>query len=163
MHSPQLRHRARQRSGFTTAELLIVIIIMGVVSALAIPRLTVIRDRNGIDSARSQLESTVTSARSAARQRSMPSVVQLSGSVLSSWTYSPTTGDTVWLVRPSDLGAATGVDITTTDKAATINFDTRGFADRADSVRVWRITIGERSDSVCIGPLGHLYKRNCEQ
>ena len=108
------------------------IIIMGVVSALAIPRLTVIRDRNGIDSARS-------------------------------WTYSPTTGDTVWLVRPSDLGAATGVDITTTDKAATINFDTRGFADRADSVRVWRITIGERSDSVCIGPLGHLYKRNCEQ
>lgn len=158
------RRRSQYRTGFTITELLIVIIIMGVVAGMAIPKLAIIRDRNGIESAREQLASTLVAARSAARQRGMPSAVRLEGDVLSAWTFSPTKPDTVWLVRPSDLHSASNVRLSVARSSdALIRFDTRGFADRADSVRVWRIQIGTRQDSLCIGPLGHLYKRNCAQ
>jgi prepilin-type N-terminal cleavage/methylation domain-containing protein len=164
MATPQRSPASRPRPGFSAAELLIVIVIMGVLAAVAIPKLTAVKDRNGVESVREQLVSTVTVARSAARQRSMRSAVRIDGNTLSAWTFSPTTGDTVWLVQPSDLNAESGVHIETADAgSALIEFDTRGFANRADSVRVWRLRAGTRVDSVCIGPLGHLYKRNCQQ
>ena len=137
---------------------------MGLLAALAIPKFTAVRERNGVESVREQLASTVSFARSAARQRSTRAGVLIDGNTLSSWTFSPTTGDTVWLVRPTDLSTQSGVTIETSSAgAALIDFDTRGFANRADSVRVWRLRSGSRTDSLCIGPLGHLYKRNCQQ
>lgn len=156
--------RSPSRLGFSTAELMMVVVIMGTLAGMAIPKLSVLRDRNAIESVREQLAATVVAARSAARQRSVPSAVRLSGNVLSAWTFSPTTGDTVWLVRPGDISEESGASMSVNKpEDALIRFDTRGFANRADSVRVWRITIGARKDSVCIGPLGHLYKRNCAQ
>lgn len=143
---------------------MIVIVLIGLVAVIGIPKLAVLRDRNAIESAREQLASTLVTAKSGARQRGMPAHVLLSGNVLSAWTYSPTSGDTVWLVQPTDLQATTGVTVTVgVPEDSLISFDTRGFANRVDYVRVWGVGIGARKDSICIGPLGTLYKRNCTQ
>ena len=149
--------------GFTTLELLVVIVIMALLAGLAVPRFARVRERNAIESAREQLTSTVAAASSAARQRGTVAAVFLDGNVLSAVTISPTTGDSVWLLRPSNLNTSTGVTLSADPVDAVIHFDSRGFANRTESDRVWHIALGEHRDSVCIGSLGHIYSRNCTQ
>lgn len=60
---------AMRRLGFTLLELVLVLMLVGVLLALAVPRLSALRDRSAVGSAMSELGTSFSTAREAAMSR----------------------------------------------------------------------------------------------
>lgn len=145
-----------RRAGFTFIEILIVMIIIGVVAAIGIPRVRGAVQSQNVRSARAAVATMVAKARAAAVERGCRSSVQLR-STGQAWVTS---------CRKTQIGGGAtldtlgGVDqvaarfsVTMTPSRDSIRFDPRGL--NVDYTQtIVRFSSGSSSDSVVINQLG---------
>lgn len=147
----------------TFPELLVVMALVGILTAIAGPRMVAFRERSAMRSTRLEIAAAVEAARSAALQKGRPARLVASGDSLVAAVQ--TTGGGGWLavlVVPS-VRATHGATLAFGDPRDTLlTFDARGLA----SPRLARtarlvVTKGTRRDSVCVSNIGLLLPRGC--
>lgn len=142
-----------RRAGVSLTELLIVVAIVGILVALASPRIRRSFLRNEVINARNTVANLYTTARLTAVQTSRRVVLKRAGDVvhIAAWPRLDGTGgalarDTIRLV---DLLAQYGAELAATPDSILI--DPKGFG---GSSLVWRVSRMEFSDSVLVNNLG---------
>ena len=115
-----------ERDGFTIIELLVVIIIIGVLTGIALPKLTSAAQKSNIRSTRIELASMVTRARAAAIQRGCVDSLHISTANATAWvTACKVVGTGRDTVGPVDLvGKRFGVTLSTSK--TDYGYDPRG-------------------------------------
>lgn len=148
----------RSRAGFTVLEILIVMIIIGVVAAVAIPRLRGSREQLGVRSSRAAVTTLVAKARGSAVQRGCPATLHLRspGRVWVTVCRLRAVGGTLDTVGTiEDL--AVRYDITMASTVDSVRFDPRGINAMMVPVTV-RFTAGTISDSVRVNAVGKVVR-----
>lgn len=144
-----------RRAGFTLIEILMVMLIAGMVLAFALPRFGALRESGRMNAARTQMVSTVTTARSAAVQNGRPARWIRNGNQIQVVAMNAA-GVFANVIPPVSFDAAYRVDLNST--MDTITYDARGMA----NVPTGRIYIrGARVDSVCVTRLGAVLLKGC--
>ena len=163
------RPRAVVPRGVSLAELLVTIVIVGIVSSLAMPSMSRLRNTMALRSVRQEITATYDAARSAALQRGRAARLIVRGNsvlaVADTAAAGQATSGTYTVLAPQRFDAAYGVTLTSAITADTlIAFDGRGFAypRLGHTVRLV-MTKGTARDSVCITNLGQLLRTGCLQ
>ena len=141
----------RNRSGFTAIEMALVTTIMGLVTAIAYPRLASVRDQGALESARRHVITQLAGARASAIQRGQAVRLRTVGS--SVWLTTEIGGAQTAISPTSELEITFGVRLTASHDP--VIFDSRGYA---TSLPVTGATFvlerGALRDSVCITQIG---------
>ncbi len=157
-------HRSRRR-GFSLVELLIVVVIVGVLAMMAVPKMNAAVNARSVTSARARVESMIATARAGAIHKGRESLFATSGTWISAWTKHPTTGAWENLVPWQQLDLLyPGVSLSFGGSGwSHVWYDKRGVAySKPPSTTVFRITrSGVASDSVCVTRLGQILPRAC--
>lgn len=155
--------RQAKRRAYTLAEVLIVVAIMGILAAVAMPRLGRIRDRGQMASATTRFTRGVMAARQASIQRGKRSYFKHSGSKI--WVTIDTTGnatDSVIVTSTLSLLDLYGVEVTAPTGVTAIEYDPRGIATQADKKVFHFKHLGSGDlDSLCVSRLGNTIREKC--
>ena len=145
------------RYGFTMTEMLMVLIIFGVVTALAVPKFNLLRNSGKLSAAKTHLMSSLTTARASAIQNGYGSRWLLNGNDV---TVSARTaaGAYTALSAPASFVDRYGVTVAATQ--GEILFDPRGIATNLTSTNKIYVT-GTTRDSVCVTRLGVVLRTGC--
>ena len=145
----------KNRSGFTLAEILIVMVIMGIVAMMSLPKIGHMNDRNQMRSAKDGISAKLAAARAAAIATGRQSKFYVEGDSMRMTTFSGATetakGATVYLSRQ--------FGVTVLSPNISIAFDGRGMTSNAGNiVKFKRNAI---VDSLCISPIGLVNRHGC--
>jgi len=150
-----MRNRAEQ--GFSFIEMLVVMILIGIIASLAIPRLRGSLEKQNIRSAKALTSTLVATARSVAVQRGCSATLNM-------------TSDSIWVtacgVNPVAASVQVGTkklvgeefNVTLNPSAASIVFDPRGIQTSFTSTTVRFIGANYR-DSVMINQVGKVVRQ----
>ena len=155
-----------KRSGFSLVEMVLVIVVIGLASMIAIPRLRNATDRANVRGARGELMDLVTKARATAVARGCTATFNMTtGIAAKAWVTTCKTSDvgvgatldTVWIV--DSLAVRWKVDVTS--DVATISFDRRGLRTLPYVVSTMRAQSTSSSviDSIQVNPVGKVLGR----
>jgi prepilin-type N-terminal cleavage/methylation domain-containing protein len=148
---------ASRRRGFTLLELMVVIIIVGVVTAIALPKIYTIRDKAAVRSARQQAQSYLMLARATAIRKSQYAWMRVSGQTISVYTPSPAGGTTVTRMGGTIFFNSTKVTMAGEPAFASpdsIMYDLRGMASNRAATQKITFTRNSARDSLCVSRLG---------
>lgn len=152
---------SRNRTGFTLVELMIVIVMIGILLALAMPKLNKVDAQAGTGSASQAIAAQLATARAAAIASGYKSKLTLTGSAISIAT-SDSLGTYAQLGTSIDL-ADFGVTVTAAPKSE-VEFDPRGFATGISSIQRFIVdagTTGVPRDTVCVARIGLVMPNGC--
>lgn len=152
----------RRRSGITIAEMLVVIVIIGIVTAVAVPRLADAKNQAQLTGAVTRFTRAVMTARQAAIQRGKTSYFRHDNSRF--WVVVDTTGnlDTVIIMPRYDLAAEYGVSVTAPAGVTSIQYDPRGVATQPNrQIFAFKHIVSTTVDSLCVSRLGNTIRQRC--
>jgi prepilin-type N-terminal cleavage/methylation domain-containing protein len=153
-----------RRNGFSLIEMLIVVVILGIMTAVVYPRVSQVLAKNDLRSARTTLANKFATARAVAMQRSRSASVNFNGNnvaVTAGPRTVPVAGSTVDTIGGvQNLNTLYGVTVTA--PVASVNYDPRGFAGGPSGLGGALVTFvvsrsGKR-DSVSLDYLGRVTK-----
>lgn len=122
-------------------------VVMGILAAVAMPKLTGIRRNAAVRSAKQQVGAYLATARSAAIRRGRPTTFHIDGNTI--WITSERPGTPIDTVaRPIPLDSEYAVTLSAI--VNTVRFDARGFPTNLAGRQVFGVAAGGFSDSVCI-------------
>ncbi len=151
--------RMRSRKGVTMIELLTVLVIVGIVFVLGLPRLDSLVEVNAVRAAKRQFQSYIVVARAAAIRRSTAAAFKVAGSTM--WVTSTSSTGTVSTIRDSIALASTQkVSVTVSGGATTdsLVFNSRGLESSPNASRTYIFSRGSSKDSICVTRLGMIAK-----
>lgn len=149
----------RPRAGYTLAELMIVVLIMGIMASLLVKPVVKVFGASARRSARREAVAYLFRARTIAIQQSRTSQLVRSGNTLKIRVDS--SGTMVRLGTVRDLGVAYGVTLTTSPSGAdTTKFDPRGFRLNTTTPKII-VTRDAVADTVCATGLGKIMTGSC--
>jgi prepilin-type N-terminal cleavage/methylation domain-containing protein len=155
--------RFRSRSGFTLAELFIAISIVGILTAMSLPRMSRLRNQAQLSNAMTRFTRAIMATRQAAIQRGKHSFFKNDNSVIS--VVVDTVGDRssdVVITRPLDLTNEYRVQVTVPSGMTEIEYDPRGVSTQATKqVFVFVHTPSGTTDSLCVSKLGNTIRSRC--
>lgn len=146
----------RNRAGFTMIEMLIVMVIFAVLTAVALPKLGKSRNLSNVSSAKTQIAMMLSTAKGAAVSRGSNAIMRRTGNTI--WVSGTTTADTI--VRPQALGTLYGVTISVPTGSDSVLFDARGMAQLSTQTR-FVITRQTKIDTVCVTRGGAIMQKGC--
>ena len=153
-------NRSSLLAGFTLAEILIVIAIIGIMTTISLPRLGKLRDKSELSSGMVRFTRGVMAARQAAIQRGKRSFFRHKNNSI--WVIVDTTEtDSVIVVSPTSLLDLYGVTVYEPSGLASIGYDPRGVSTQP-SQQMFRFK--HRSnivDSLCVSRLGNTIRAKC--
>ncbi len=151
------------RRAFTLIEMLLVVVIVGVIMALAVPKFTVVREQSTVRSSRLMLASAFSAARSAAVQKGQPSTLMINESVVHVTVLSGLGRQPVTVLGPMRFDAsAGGAALTPLDGVTKVTYDPRGMITPAlDGIIRFEVATGNASDTLCVSASGHIMPRDC--
>lgn len=151
---------ARLHAGFTLAEILIVIAIIGIMTTISLPRLGKLRDKSELQASMVRFTRGVMAARQAAIQRGKRSFFRHKNNSI--WVIVDTTStDSVIVVSPTSLLDLYGVQVYEPTGLASIGYDPRGVSTQPTQ-QMFRFK--HRSnivDSLCVSRLGNTIRAKC--
>jgi prepilin-type N-terminal cleavage/methylation domain-containing protein len=155
--------RLHPKFGYTLAELLIVVAIMGIVTAISVPRLGKIRDQAQLQGATTRFTRAVFAARQAAIQRGKHAFFKHESNAIMVYVDTVGDGSQSIIITPSlDLTTQYGVTVESPSGTTLIEYDPRGIAAQAaKKVFKFKHTASARQDSLCISKLGNTIREKC--
>ena len=151
------------RLGYSLAEVLIVISIIGIVTATAVPRLAKAKNQAQLTGAVTRFTRAVMTARQAAIQRGKTAYFRHSNNKF--WVIVDTTGslsDSVIITAPYDLNAEYGVTVTAPSGVTSIQYDPRGVSTQTTKqIFAFKHAVSATVDSLCISRLGNTIRDRC--
>ena len=161
--SPRIAKAMRVPLGYTLAEMLTVIAIIGIVMALAVPRLTHIRDQAQLAGATTRFTRAVMAARQAAIQRGQHAYFKNNNGTL--WVIVDTTGvnsDSVVIMPALSLNTTYGVNVVSPSGLTSIEYDPRGVSAQASKQTfAFQHVSSGMVDSLCVSKLGNTIRDRC--
>lgn len=153
----------RARSGFSLIEMMVVLVVAGIVMAIAFPKTKTLRDMSSVRSAKQQFGSYMSTTRAAAIRQSLQSQFTIASNAITS-TVTQADGTTLTLGRAVALNDQFGVAVTRSGSTANdvVTYDPRGFAQGLGGSLVYVFTKNSSKDSLCITKLG-MIARVCGQ
>jgi prepilin-type N-terminal cleavage/methylation domain-containing protein len=152
----------RSRQGYSLAEVLIVIAIIGIVSGLALPKLARMRDKTKVYAATERFTRSIFAARQSAIQRGKHAYFKSKSNKI--WVIVDTTGtnaDSVIVNRELDMSETYGVTVTPSTLVS-IEYDPRGIATQASKQSFgFTHTASGYVDSLCVSKLGNTIRDRC--
>jgi Tfp pilus assembly protein FimT len=142
--------------------MLIVVVIMGTLTMISLPKFAGLQEASRLRSARQEIEAAIATARAAAVQKGRTATLTINGNSLRVTVTSASGGTQVVVIPPMPLDTVYGVTLATTNPS--ITFDMRGFISprlTGSGPWVYRLAGTSRRDSVCITAVGQLMKRGC--
>ncbi len=143
--------------GFSTLELLIVVVLLGVLASITAPKLSAVGSTLAVHAARQEVAAGLAAARAAAINRGQQVSFVRSGNTVGVFIVSA--GTTVTLGQVRDLQALHGVDVQASRNV--IRFDARGIAIGLDPVETIVVSRSGTRDSVCVLRLGKVSRTDC--
>jgi prepilin-type N-terminal cleavage/methylation domain-containing protein len=144
----------RNQRGLTLMEILLVIVLIGLMSAFAIPKLSDAMNGQNVQSARAAFVGMYAQARSTAIQRGGSATLTLAGNVLRIQSKNPITGVTEAVGNSVDLNGRYGVTVSSTPSNTWI-FDPRGIGTAASQSSV-TITKSTHSTTIVMSAAGRV-------
>ena len=147
-----------RRSGFTTIEMVIVVVLIGIIAMIGFPKISRTLDKTNLRSARDAVGTLAGTARAAAIQRGCRGVLHFTANTVWVTTACPIKVDTVSGVH--DLYAR--FKVTMTASRDSVQYDPRGLSlDGFPSYTVARLTGSSTTnqDSVMINSLGKVVRQ----
>lgn len=151
-----------RRAGYSLAEMLTVVSIIGILATFSLPKLGRLRDKAKVQTATSRFTRAVMAARQAAIQRGKRAYFKTNNS--SVWVIVDTTGsntDSVLISKAFSLSSEYGVNVTPTGLIS-IEYDPRGVSTQA-AAQVFAFTHATSGfvDSLCVSRLGNTIRERC--
>jgi len=152
-----MRNRVRRPvpAGFTLVELMIVVIIIGIMTAYALPRAGKIYDRTMVRGARGAITNLYNASRAAARASNHTMVLRRTGNVMTIEQQAFGSTSTTITGGYKDLGSQYKV---TLSGPATILVNSRGMLTSSGTTYTWVITRNGYSDSVMVDSYGRVLR-----
>lgn len=151
----------RSRQGYTITEMMIVVVIVGMLTMISLPKFSGLVERNKLTAAREEIAAAIATARAAAVQKGRTATVVFSGNRMWVTVVTSNSGTTTTVVPVKSLMTLYSVSIAASPDTS-VTFDMRGFANpRLASTGKFLITKGARRDSVCITTAGQIMPRGC--
>jgi len=144
-----------QRRGFTLIEILVVIGLIGLLAAIAMPRISQTLVNTNVKSGRAAVISAHGLARATAIQRGITSELVFSGNTLVVLSENPVTRAVDTIGAPNNLYDRYGVTVTTTRD--TLTFDPNGIGADGGATKVV-VTRGAYTQSIEINAVGRVIK-----
>jgi len=144
------------RKGFTLIEALIVIVIVGVLLSVTVPRYGVMTSAMGVRSANQTIGAMLAQGRATAIRTDQTVLVVRTGNVISLVGVNGT-GSTI--ISQQDLGSQ--FNVTVSASRDTVTYDSRGMVTGNSSTLKFVVTNGSTRDSVCLMALGKVTRTGC--
>jgi len=157
-----LRSKAT-RPGYSLAEMLIVVAIIGILTTFSLPKLGKLRDQSKLSNATSRFTRAIMAARQAAIQRGKRAYFKTNNNDL--WVIVDTTGtnsDSVIITSALNLSTLYGVTVNSPTGLVSIEYDPRGVSTLATKqIFEFKHTSSGRIDSLCVSRLGNTIRERC--
>lgn len=151
------------RRGFTLAEVLMVVVIMGILFVITVPKVTELKARTTLRASRETLSSAFATARAVALQKGKRSTLSLSGNTVGVTVLSGLTNTVTPVIRPLLFSSTYGTTVAAIgDAPTTMAFDARGLVTPVRAtIAKYRISLGSFADTVCVSGAGVVLRRGC--
>ena len=157
-----MRRRLHSQPGYSLAEVIIVIVIIGIIAAMSLPKLSRMRDKTKVYAATERFTRSVFAARQAAIQRGKHAYFKSQSNKI--WVIVDTTGtnsDSVIVNTPLDMSVTYGVTVSPSTLVS-IEYDPRGIATQSQKqVFGFVHTASGYVDSLCVSKLGNTIRDRC--
>jgi len=145
-----------KRSGFTTIEMVIVVVLIGLIAAIGFPKIRQALDKTNVRSARAAVSTLAVTARAAAIQRGCPAVVHFVATNGTVWVTTNCVAKVDTVSGVQQLG--TRFNVTMTASRDSLRFDPRGLSldnlGTTSTVITFTGAVASNTDSTVINPLG---------
>jgi len=154
--------RKTGKAGFSLAELLVVIVIIGILSGVSLPRMANLRNSTRLHTAMAHFQRSVMAARQSAIQRGKRGYFKTNNN--SVWVTLDTTGnntDSVIVTAARNLSTEYGVTVSPAGLIS-VAYDPRGIATQsAKKTFIFTHTTSGMMDSLCVSKLGNTIRDRC--
>jgi prepilin-type N-terminal cleavage/methylation domain-containing protein len=148
---------ARSRNGFTLIEIITVMVMMGIVMMMALPKYGNMNDRNQMRSAKDGLAARIAAARAASVASGKPATFSVRGDTM---RVTLASGGVV-TKKGADVDLYKQFGVKMTSGSADVVFDGRGMANQP--AFKLKFTRGKLADSLCVSKLGLINRHGCAQ
>ena len=145
------------RRGFTLVEIITVIVIMGIVMMMALPKMGHINDRNQMRSAKDGIAARLAAARAAAIATGRQAFFYSEGDSIRVTASNGTTQ----VAKGTALNLKRQFGVSVTSPTFSIMFDGRGMT--SGTSNVIRFARSGIADSICISAIGLINRHGCAQ
>lgn len=145
-------------------EALVVVVLAGVMFAIAAPRVAEVNERSAIRTTRQLFASAFAAARAAALQKGQMSTLTLTSSSAIVRVLSGVNKQSVVVLGPLRFDESLNTTIVPIDNAPlTVTYDVRGMASpRLDMITRYEIRSARYRDTVCVSATGFLLQKDCQ-
>ena len=158
-----MRQYKNSRFGYTLAEVLIVISIIGIITAISVPKFASAKNQAQLTGAMTRVSRGIMAARQAAIQRGKVAYFKHSNNKF--WVIVDTTGnltDSIVITPPYNISTEYGVAITAPVGVTSIQYDPRGVATQPTKrVFSFKHSVSNTVDSLCVSRLGNTVRQVC--
>jgi prepilin-type N-terminal cleavage/methylation domain-containing protein len=151
-----------QRAGYTTIEMILAVVIMGVLFAIAMPRFTAMKTSTSLRAGRQQLGSMFATARAAALLKGKTAEINFTSSTVTVRVQSGLASSWVTVAGPMRFDQLGLTFEALASSPMSVSYNARGLLSPTPAQDLqYRLTSASSSDTLCISRAGIIMQKGC--